>query len=165
METIRTHLLDTSALVKLVVDEDGSERIRNYFAEKSVFWTTSLCFAEALGVLKVKHFYRKEITEEKYLSASEELVANLRNGSISIEEVDITQISTFNEVEKVSKSYSIDLADAFQIITIKKGFPSSLEGDAKTIFITGDSDLAKAAVKEGLRVWDCMSEESPGNIS
>lgn len=162
METIRTHLLDTSALVKLVVDENGSERIRKYFTEKSVFWTTSLCFAEALGVLKVKHFYRKEITEEKYLSASEELVAHLRNGSISIEEVDITQISTFNEVEKISKSYSIDLADAFQIVTMKKGFPSSLEGDSKTIFITGDSDLAQAAIKEGLRVWDCMSKGRKG---
>jgi len=165
METIRTHLLDTSALVKLVVDEDGSKRIGKYFEAKSVFWTTSLCFAEALGVLKVMHFYRKEITEEKYLSASEELVAHLRNGSISIEEVDITQISTFNEVEKISKSYSIDLADAFQIITMKKGFPSSLEGDSKTIFITGDSNLAKAAKNEGLRVWNCMKEETPGNIS
>jgi len=165
METIRTHLLDTSALVKLVVDEDGSEKIRKYFMDKSVFWTTSLCFAEALGVLKVKHFYRKEITKEKYLSASEELVAHLRNGSISIEEVDITQISTFNEVEKVSKSYSLDLADAFQIITMKKGFPSSLQRDSETIFITGDSDLAKAAINEGLRVWDCMSEDAPGKLS
>ncbi len=165
METIRTHLLDTSALVKLFVDEDGSERIRKYFGAKSVFWTTSLCFAEALGVLKVMHFYRHQITEEQYLSASEELVAHLRNGSISIEEVDITQISTFNEVEKISKLYSIDLADAFQVITMKKGFPSSLECDSKTIFITGDSDLAKAAKNEGLRVWDCMKEETPGSIS
>jgi predicted nucleic acid-binding protein len=161
METIRTHLLDTSALVKLVVDEDGSDRIRKYFAAKSVCWTTSLCFAEALGVLKVKHFYRKEISREKYLSASEELVANLRNESISVEEVNITEISIFNEVEKISKSYAIDLADAFQIITIKKGFPSSLEGDSRTILITGDSDLAKAAINEGLRVWDCMNEENP----
>src|SRR3989339_1709460 len=100
METIRTHLLDASALVKLVVDEVGSEKIRKYFADKSVFWTTSLCFVEALGVLKVKHLYRKEITAEKYLSSSEELIAHFRNGSISIEEIDITQISTFNEVEK-----------------------------------------------------------------
>jgi predicted nucleic acid-binding protein len=161
METIRTHLLDTSALVKLFVDEDGSERIRKYFDAKSVFWTTSLCFAEALGVLKVMRFYRKQITQEQYLSASEELVAHLRDRSISIEEVDITQISIFNEVEKISQLYSIDLADAFQIITMKIGFPSSLEGDSKTIFITGDSDLAKAAKKEGLRVWNCMTEEKP----
>jgi len=128
METIRTHLLDASALVKLVVDEVGSEKIRKYFADKSVFWTTSLCFVEALGVLKVKHLYRKEITAEKYLSSSEELIAHFRNGSISIEEIDITQISTFNEVEKMSKSYSLDLADAFQIITMKTGFPSGLRG-------------------------------------
>jgi len=161
METIKTHLLDTSALVKLVVDEEGSENVRKYFAEKSVFWTTSLCFAEALGVLKVKHYYRKEITQEVYLAGSEELVAHLRNGSISIEEVDITQISTFNEVEKISKLHSLDLADAFQIVTLKKGFPSSLEGDSKTILITGDKKLAKAARKERLRAWDCIIESTP----
>lgn len=161
MQIIRTHLLDASALVKLVVEEDGSKNIREYFDANSVFWTTSLCFAETLGVLKVKHFYRNEISKEKYLTASEEIVAHLRNGSISVEEVDIMDILTFNKVEKISKLYSIDLADAFQIVTLKKGFSSSLAGDSKTILITGDSDLAEAARQEGLRVWNCMSEDAP----
>lgn len=89
----------------------------------------------------------------------------MRNGTISFEEVDITQFSTFNEVEKISKSYSLDLADAFQIVTMKKGFPAILQGDSKTIFITGDKDLANAARSENLRVWNCMSEEEPEKIS
>jgi len=38
MVIIRTHLIDASALIKLVIDEDGSETIRKYFGVGSVFW-------------------------------------------------------------------------------------------------------------------------------
>ena len=55
MATIRTHFLDTSVLVKLLVQEDRSIVVRKCFDEGSVFWTTSLCFAETLGVLKAKY--------------------------------------------------------------------------------------------------------------
>jgi len=162
METIRTHLLDASALVKLFINEDGSEALKDYFGSRSVFWTTSLCFAEVLGVLKRKYLSNKEdLTKEEYLVASEDMVSHIRNGSISIEEVDITQFVIFNEVEKIVEKYSIDLADAFQIVTLKRGFPSSLTEDAKTILITADEGLAGAAQSEGLRVWDCLRKPVP----
>ncbi len=161
MATIRTHLLDASALVKLFVNEDGSEKLKKYLGDKSVIWTTSLCFAEALGVLKCKCFYRKEITREKYMELAEDLLAHLRNGTLSIVEVDITQMATFNEVEKITKSYSLDLVDAFQIVTMKDSFITNLEGDSKTIFITGDKPLACSAKHEGLRVWNLMKEDLP----
>jgi len=162
METIRTHWLDASALVKLFLNENGSETLREYFNSKSVFWTTSLCFAEVLGVLKRKYISKKEnLAKEEYLAASGELVAHIRNGSISIEEVDITKLEIFNEVEKMVGNYSLDLADAFQIVALKKGFPSSLTGDSKTILITADRGLAEAAEREGLRVWNCLEKTEP----
>ncbi len=149
METIRTHLLDASALVKLFINEDGSDTLKEYFNSRSVFWTTSLCFAEVLGVLKRKYVSNKEdLTEEEYLAASEDMVAHIRNGTISVEEVDITKLEIFNEVEKIVEKYSIDLADAFQIVSLKKGFPSSLSGDSKTILITADKDLAESSESE-----------------
>ena len=162
METIRTHLLDASALVKLFLSEDGSETLRGYFYSRSVFWTTSLCFAEVLGVLKRKYLSKKEdLTKEEYLAASEDMVAHIRGGTISIEEVDITQLAIFNEVEKIVEKYPIDLADAFQIVTLKRGFPSSLTEDSKTILITADGGLAEAALSEGLRVWNCLKKSAP----
>ena len=159
--TIKTHFLDTSAILKLVVDEDGCQRVRDYFSENSVFWTTSFCFFETLGVLKAMCFYRKNINQTKYLIASEEMVSLFRNESISIEEVNIQEYLIFNETEHISKKYSLDIADAFQIVTLKKGFPSRLEGGAKTIFITCDTKLANIARIEGLRVWNAMKEEKP----
>ncbi|MCF6226287.1 MAG: type II toxin-antitoxin system VapC family toxin [Xanthomonadales bacterium] len=162
MGAIRTHLFDASALVKLFLNEDGSEKVKKYFNSHSVFWTTSLCFGEVLGVFKRKFISNKEdFTKEQYLFASEGLVAYIRNGSISIEEVDITKLEVFNEVEKIVEKYSIDLADAFQIVALKNGFPSSLSGDSKTILITADGELAEAAKSEGLRVWNCLGESAP----
>lgn len=45
---------DASAAVKLVVPEPGSDNVRAHFNEHARFYMTSLCFAEALGVLKRK---------------------------------------------------------------------------------------------------------------
>ncbi|MCU7874995.1 MAG: type II toxin-antitoxin system VapC family toxin [Candidatus Thiodiazotropha sp. (ex Lucinoma borealis)] len=162
METIRTHLLDTSALLKLFLIEDGSENLRGYFNSRSVFWTTSFCFAELLGVLKRKYLSNKEnLTEEEYLATSEDIVAHFRNHRISIAEVDITQFDIFNDVENIVRRYSIDLADAFQVVTLKRGIASSLTEDSRTILITADSGLSEAAKNEGLRVWNCLNEPAP----
>ena len=161
MKPIKAHFLDTSALVKLVVDEDCSEKVRSYFNSETVFKTTSLCFAEALGVLKAMRFRRKKISEPKYLSASEQLVGYIRTGKISVEEVDITQRDIYDEVERISEKYQIDLVDAFQIVTLKKGFLSICGDDSKSMLITSDSELAKAAKKENLCVWNCIKENCP----
>ena len=162
MEAIRTHLFDTSALVKLFFDEDGSEAVRTYFYTHAVFWTTSLCFAEMLGVLK-KKLLRKtdDLTKEDYIAISDELMGLFRNEKISIEEVDITEFEIFNEVEKIVKKYSIDVSDAFQIVTLKTGFPATLARGSQTTLITGDRGLAAAARNEGLKVWDCVKEQAP----
>jgi len=49
--------LDTSALVKLVVNEPDSDTLRRFVNAHSPRYTPSLCFAEALGVLKGKRFH------------------------------------------------------------------------------------------------------------
>jgi len=160
MADIRTHYLDTSVIVKLLVDEDGSATIRTYLGRHATFATTSVCFAETLGVLKAK-LVRKLLTEEQYLSACEELMAFLRHGKIEIDDVGISQRRTFDEVEQLTKKYSIDLSDAYQLVTLKRGLYSPLEGDSRPILVTADEDLAKAAKSEGLRAWDCLSEPAP----
>ena len=160
MQYMKTHFLDTSALVKLFLKEDGSEAIHSNFGKASVNWTTSLCIAELLGVFKCK-YVRKDISKEKYLELSDELIGSVRNESIKIEQVDISDFYTFQDTENLCKKYEIDLADSLQIITLLQGFPSKLEGESKPLFITADSSLAKAARDQGLKVWECINEQYP----
>ncbi len=161
MAAIRTHYLDASAIVKLFVNEQGSDILQQYHKAHSTFYTTSLCFSEAIGVLKVKWLYRKEITQEQYLSAMNDLMASFAYESIGIDDTEIKERAVFREVEILAERYSLDIADAFQIYTLKTGFFSVLAGDSKPILITADSKLAEATRKEGLRVWDCMAEPAP----
>lgn len=160
MQHIKTHFLDTSALAKLFLKEDGSEAIHSNIGKASVNWTTSLCVAELLGVFKCK-YVRKEISKEKYLELSDELMGLVRNEDIRIEQVDISGFYTFRDTENFCKKYDIDLADSLQIVTLLQGFPSRLEGESKPLFITADSSLAKAARDQGLKVWDCINEQYP----
>lgn len=156
----RTHLLDTSALIKLVLNENGSQELKTYFSHNFTFWTTSICFGEALGVLKTKYLYRKEISEKKYLNAIEILVSYLEQ-KISIQEVNITDPKIYHQIEDAVKKHTLDFADAIQLVTLKIGFPAVFEGESKTIFITADNKLAKAAENENLRVWDVIKEPIP----
>ena len=161
MAAVRTHYLDASAIVKLFLNEENSEVLRKYYNAHSTYSTTSLCFSEAIGVLKVKWLYRNEITQEQYLDAMNDLMAIFAAKAIRIDDIEIKDRAVFKEVERLSKCYALDISDAFQIYTLKKGFFSALIGDSRPILITGDTELAEATRKEGLRVWDCMKEPAP----
>ena len=163
MKLIRNHYLDACAIVKLFVDEEGSTTLRTYFESESGFYATSLCFSEALGVIKVKHFYRKEITDEQYFSACDELLSYAGDNTIEIEDVPIKDTTIFSSVENLVRKYnrSIDVSDAFQIMSVIRNYFSRFQNDSKLILITGDKDLAVAARREGLRVWDCVREPVP----
>ena len=160
MTDIRTHYLDASALVKLFIDEDGSAAVRSYLGPHATRVTTSLCFAETLGVLKAKHVHR-HISTEEYLAACEDLMAHLRGQTLTIEDIGITERIVFDEMERIAKAHALDLSDACQLLTLRQGALSHLEGDSRPILITADKRLAAAARSEGLRAWDCMHEAAP----
>lgn len=162
MAVIRTHYLDATAIVKLLVKEEGSERLESYSEEHTNFRTTALCVGEVLGVLKVKHFYRKELDREAYFCASEILAGWIsKSGGLEIEEVNLAERDVFSEVENLCKKYTLDLSDGLQIFILKKGFYSSLPGDSAPILITADDALAGAAKSEGGRVWHVLRETEP----
>ncbi len=156
----RVHYLDASVLVKLIVTESSTDTIKKYMKAEhtSTFYATSLCFAETLGVLKSKYL-RKQIDQETYFTAGDVLSAYI-SGDIELVDVDISDSAIFMEVEDIARRNGLDIVDAYQIVTIKKDYFSRLP-HSRPILVTADSGLAKAAGKEGLRVWDCLTEQPP----
>ena len=157
---LRTHYLDTSAILKLLFEEDGSQQLREYFREHSIFFTTSLCFAETLGAIKAR-YVRKEFPHEKYLFICHRFMMFVTNRNIAIEEISIVNHPVNHFVEKFAEDYGLDISDAFQLYTLKESFVNKFGGESKTILITADEALADAARKEQLRVWDCLRENPP----
>lgn len=159
--TIRTHFIDTSALVKFFVYEEGSVNVRTYLGEQGVVAVTAITLAETLGVLKMK-WLRAELNQEEYLAASEELIVSVHNETIQIDDsVSISTAETFASAESLCKKYQLDLADALQLVVMKCGFFADLTGDSQAIMVTADSGLATAARNEGLRVWNCLESTLP----
>lgn len=157
----------------MVLDEQGSAELRQYFERESIFTATSLCFAEALGLLKVRRFYQKGMTDKQYFSGCDDLMAYVAEGSIEIEDIEVKDRSVFDEVETLTRKYkagkpkdkTIDISDAFQIASVKRNyFPRFPNTDSKPILIAGDQALANAARDEELRVWNCMNEPPPEEI-
>ena len=162
MTDIRTHYLDASAIVKLLVEEDGSLALRNYVEQHAVFCTTSICFAETLGVLKSKFLRVKSFDQEQYLSACEDLMGLLRDENLVIDDVGISTRVVFDEVEDLTKKHAkVDISDTYQLVTLKRGKFSKYSGESSPILITADERLADAARAEGMRVWDCLREPAP----
>ncbi|TAN43239.1 MAG: PIN domain-containing protein [Nitrospirae bacterium] len=157
----RANCFDASALVKLHVDEIGSDVIRQYADTEPTKYTTPFCFFEALNVLKVKWLYRKEISKEEYHDASLKLTSWFSLISKRIRDLDFIDPIVFVEVKKIAEQHSLDLSDAFQIVSVKKGFFSSLAHESKTILVTADEELANAARSEGIKVWYFLTEPRP----
>jgi len=160
-KAVRANCFDASALVKIYTDEDGSEIVKNYFFSEPTKYTTPFCFYEALNVLKAKHYYRNEITAEKYHSASFSLTAWFSSIVNDISDINFLSPVVFTNVQLISTKYSLDLSDAFQILSVKNGIFSHLSHESKTVLVTADEKLSKAAKKEGLRAWNFMKEPNP----
>lgn len=111
LKHVRTHYLDSSAIAKLLIEEVGSSAVRTYLRPHATRVVTSLCFAETLGVLKAKKEHG-HISREQYLSACEELMAEIRGQTLAIEDIGITERSVFFEVEALCKMHDLDLSDA-----------------------------------------------------
>ena len=63
------NFIDTSALVKALVKEDGSDKILPLFEGGTPFYTTELCVGETLGVLKLKYL-RNDLSKVSLLCPS-----------------------------------------------------------------------------------------------
>ena len=160
----KAHYLDASALVKLVDDSAGESRgrdaLRKYYNEHAGMYATSYCLAEAFGVFKRK-FLQHQITNDQYLKYVQDLVGRTVGWKLQIDEVDILLPIVWTEAARLISKYQVDFLDCFQIVTALHGRARVLVGESKSILITADRELAKAARAEGARVWECMSEPAP----
>lgn len=161
-EMIRIWFLDASALVKLVAREPDSGPLRGIFlGSASSFHTNLFCVAEALGVLKVKWLFRKEISEQQYFEFSDLLLAYVRNQTIHLDETDLDDNAVLGETEALARRHKLDLSDALQLYTLQSGSFKSFAGESTPLLITADADLAQAGRSEGIRVWNCIKEPVP----
>jgi predicted nucleic acid-binding protein len=166
---IRAHYLDASALVKLIAEDDaerpGREALRNYYwANAANVYSTSHSITEALSAFKHK-WVRKEISGAQYKEYIDKFLTLTIGANLRVEDdedvIPILSKEVGDEAERMIDAYDIDFLDCFQLIVIKRGHFRHMVGGSKTLLITADRNLAKAARKEGLSAWCCLDELVP----
>lgn len=156
---IKVKYLDTSAIIKLYLDEDGSSNFREYFHSHTNFCTTIMTFYEAMNVLKSR-LHKKE-SQNKYYEAVTDLAIHGWGGKIEVEPIDLSQMDTFKAVSRLAMDSNLDVADAIQIHAILKGKYSHFTQDSASVLITADEPQELAAQKNKIRVWNCRKESKP----
>ena len=156
---IKVKYLDTSVIVKLYLDEDGSSRFRNFFNNHTNFSTTIMTFYESMSVLKSRLFKNK--SNNQYYNAVTDLAIHGWGGKIDIESIDLNSIDTFKEVSNLSVENNLDIADAIQIYAILKRKYSHWSQESASVLITADEPQELAAKKYKIRVWNCIKEQKP----
>lgn len=134
--------------------------LSEYFEAGGSFCTTCPCALEVFSVLKVKHFYRKELTREECVFASHAFSAHLRD-QLKVEPCGFHGASLFFEVEALARRHNLDIVDGIQMHALLRGRFSHFAGSHKNLLIIADEELAAAARAEGIDVWDCMHEPGP----
>jgi predicted nucleic acid-binding protein len=157
----RADFFDASALAKVFSDEPNSVVVREYWHSRATKYTTPFCFHEAMNVLKSKWKNKEQLTLSSYLEAAFHLTTWYGASSSTIKDLDFTDPLTFAETKSIVERSGLDLSDAFQIMSIKKGYFSVLVNDSATVLVTADNALAEAAMGEGLRVWNINLELPP----
>jgi len=161
---VKVKCLDTSAIVKLFLDEDGSDNVRAYYNSHTNFCCAEMTFYEAMNVLKSRLF--KGEKKDQYFENIKELRIMgwgwfTGKGKLEIETIQLNNVDVFKEVFDCAMKYDIDIADAIQIYAILRGKYSVLAGDSMTVLITADEKLEKAAMENNIRVWNCRKGNKP----
>lgn len=159
---VRANCLDASAVVKVFSDEESSDIIREFFNNNApTRYTTPFCFYEALSVLKVKWLYRKVVDESTYRDSAFRLTAWYAGSLTSTKDIDFHDPVVFREVRSPAEKHSIDLSDAFQIVSVKFGYFSHFIEESKTLLVTADKRLSVVAREEDIKVWYFPTETLP----
>ena len=153
--------LDASAATKLVIDELRSCELRQFFQPRTGFVMTPFCFYETLSTLKSKWVGRKDstgqivkITDQQYHDACYFLLRYVGSNKIEVDEdLNLSDLSVQPEIDRLARTYSLDISDALQLLTLKKGRNRHFADESQSLLISDDERLSQAAGSEGIRFW------------
>jgi hypothetical protein len=80
----------------------------------------------------------------------------VEDGNIQLDEITLADRAAFSEAEGIAAAYEIDLSDALQLITLKRGMFARLKA-GEPILISEDRALLRVAEEHGLKGLDINS--------
>ncbi len=149
---MRPYLLDASAIVKLLVVENGSVKVRHLCSTSAVICTTWLALAEVYGVLK-RQSRQQKWGESRYDKKIFELQRYVQK-RVKIHGPANLPATQFRDVRRIQRRYNLDFSDALQLALLRFGFYAALVANSKPILVSADRKLLAAAKAESIITWN-----------
>jgi hypothetical protein len=138
---------DSSAVVKVYIDEAGSERMRDIvFSEENHIFISKITGAEVAAAFS-RRKRMNDIAEDDYNQIFSDFLSDFEELFVRSEVTD----SIVSRAIELTKTRTLRGYDAVQLAT---ALTLSTEIEDKMIFISADGDLNDAAKAEGLTVED-----------
>ncbi|MEK6681959.1 MAG: type II toxin-antitoxin system VapC family toxin [Nitrospirota bacterium] len=135
--------LDSSALVKKYLMEDGSEKVKTILDASDVFATSKITYPEVLSAFARKYRH-KDISENKFQRASEDFQADW--DYLCIVEFQDEMLPVTREIIETHYLKGADSIHLSSALWLKGIFKDNL------IFVSSDVNLLKAAKDEELDI-------------
>jgi PIN domain nuclease of toxin-antitoxin system len=107
---MRPYFLDASAITKLVIQEKGSQEVRDLCRTSSVIRTTWLSLAETYGIIKLRWHrekWQKSVYFRKLFDLQKKIQRRIKlDGALNLKDED------FRDVKRVLNQYNLDFSDA-----------------------------------------------------
>lgn len=138
------YFLDTSALFKRYVQEEGSDVVDRLFKEKNLLFISSLTLCEVISNLRRLVDVDKVISEKEFICLRATFLGDVGDGLLDI--IEITTSILLKSLEIVSKKYVTPL-DAIQLAT-------ALSLPEKSVFVCSDRKLLRIAKENNFDILD-----------
>lgn len=147
-----TVYFDTSVLVKRYVKETGSENLSNLLTNPrgAVFLISRLVPVEVVSAITMRS--RKGDFDSKTAS---DMIRDMRIDNSSDFQIDEVSQPVLSKAEELILAYALKPADAIHLAT---ALNFSVYISKRITFACADNDLSLAAGKEGLVLWNPMSD-------
>jgi predicted nucleic acid-binding protein len=161
-----SYFFDASAIVKLVVAEPGSRRVKELLGECGMADTSWVLLAEALNVLKRK-WSEQRLSHHEYRESVLALFVLIESGALQPFDLETrngrAQLITYDSVvfSHAEQFPHLDVADLLQLALISESFLRHLSGKSRAQLVTADQGLERAANSLGIPVLMVMNDLGP----
>lgn len=139
------YFLDTSALFKQYIKEQGTELVRKLFSSGESLVISNLSIVEAVSNLRRLVDVDGLIDEEVFRRTTAMLFDDIDKGLLEV--IEVTMATVIQGAELISKKY-MKPVDAIQLAVAL-----SLQ-DRDLVFVCSDRNLCKRVAEEGLQILD-----------
>jgi len=138
------YFIDTSALFKRYIPEEGTGELDVIFKNAKTFYISDITIIEVLSNLKRKNEISKEISKEVYQNIKSEFLRDIADGNIrttAVVSATIIEVINLLDQEYITPIDSIQLSAALKLNT----------DPANTVFVCSDRKLEALARRHGLK--------------